>query len=56
MGLPDCMYEYRYSDDYARVTEHCDNCGNDIHESEEYFDIFGTVICQECILDFKKED
>lgn len=56
MGLPDCMYDYRPEFKSTRVIDRCENCGNDIHEHEKYWDVFGTIICKECIDDFSVEE
>lgn len=56
MSLPNCIYDYRYEYDYAKVIGHCKNCGNDIHEGEKRWNVFGNVICDDCIDDFIAED
>lgn len=56
MSLPNCMYDYRYEYDTAKVIGRCKNCGCDIHEHERRWDIFGTIICKDCIDDFSVED
>lgn len=51
------MYDYRYDryEDTFKpiVIDKCDICQQDIHERETYYDILGTIICVECIKDFK---
>jgi len=37
------------------VVGHCEECGCDLHPGEDVFDIFGTLICEECIHKFKRE-
>lgn len=48
MSLPNCIYDYRYEYDYAKVIGHCKNCGNDIHEGEVRLNFEG-LLCEECI-------
>lgn len=56
MELSDSMYSYRYEFPAAKVIDRCKNCGNDIYEHQKYWDVFGTIICEECIDDFSVED
>jgi hypothetical protein len=32
----------------------CDICNGSIYDGDEYYDVDGTIICEECIGDFKK--
>lgn len=36
------------------IADKCDCCGKDIIVGEEYYDIDGTMICEECIKTYKK--
>lgn len=36
------------------VADCCDCCGRDIYVGEEYYDVDGVVICENCIKDYKK--
>lgn len=38
-----------------KVITHCENCGCNLHAGEDVFDIYGTIICEECIRSYKKE-
>lgn len=48
------LYEYSYERETAKIADTCEVCGCDIWEHEEYYDIFGTIVCMDCIQDFKK--
>lgn len=32
----------------------CENCHGSIYDGEEYYDVDGTIICKQCMNDFKK--
>lgn len=51
----DCMYDNRPERDIAMVVNSCKNCNCDLHEGEEYYDIEGTILCLECIEEYRKE-
>lgn len=57
MEQTECMYDYRHDrmEDKAKaiIVDRCDICCCDIYEGEEYYDILGTTICDDCISDFK---
>lgn len=48
------LYEESYERETAKRADTCEICGFDIWEHEEYYDIFGTIICMDCIKDYKK--
>lgn len=50
------MYDYRPERKLARIIDACENCGANIITGEEYYDIKGTVICEECIREYKKQE
>lgn len=56
MTLPESMYSYRAEEKKAKVIDQCQECGKDIFEGYEYFDIKGLVICDDCINHFKGGD
>lgn len=33
---------------------YCEICGSNIREGDEYYNVGGTIICEDCIRDFKK--
>ena len=53
--LPNCCYDYRYEADEASIVDRCCECGANIYEGEECYDIHGEIICEDCMDDFKKE-
>lgn len=53
--LPDCCYEYRPERPKACIVDTCMNCGEFIYEGEEYYDIDGKILCENCISECKKE-
>lgn len=55
MSLPNCMYDYRPEQVKALVVDICSECGNEIYEGEEYYDFYGKPICEDCMIQFKKE-
>lgn len=52
--LPNSMYDYRPEYNKRKAIDKCSNCGCDIYEGEEYYDIKGLIICENCINDFKE--
>lgn len=54
-NLPDCCYEYRYEAPEAEVIDVCSDCDCDIHIGEEYYDINGLILCEDCLNHYKKE-
>lgn len=54
MNIPESMYDYRHERESEKQIDICDICGCSIYEEQEYYDINGKIICQECILEFKK--
>ena len=36
-----------------KEVEMCEHCNGSIYDGEEYYNIDGTIICEECIDDFK---
>ncbi|PRR70887.1 hypothetical protein [Clostridium thermopalmarium] len=54
-NIPDCCYEYRYESEMAKVVDTCSECGCNIYEGDEYYDINGLILCQNCLSDYKRE-
>ncbi|RXM72699.1 hypothetical protein [Clostridium tetani] len=52
-NIPECMYDYRYEFEKVQITDNCCNCDCTICEGDEYYDIDGTILCEECIRDYK---
>lgn len=52
-NIPDCMYNYRYEFEKASIVDNCCNCDCNICEGDEYYDIDGIILCEECIRDYK---
>lgn len=50
----DNMYQYRYEASKPKVIDTCQECGYDIYEGQEYYDIYGKILCDECVENFKK--
>ena len=55
MNNLDTMYDRRYENKVAMVVDSCKDCDCDLHEGEEYYDIEGTILCVDCIEEYKKE-
>lgn len=51
---------FYFDDDFVevskdeRIADRCENCHCDIMIGEEYYDVNGTIICEECIDEYKK--
>ena len=56
MTLTDSMYDYRPEQNKSKLIDKCQECGNYIYECDEYYDIKGFIICEECINRFKGGD
>lgn len=39
---------------YANMTDTCMDCGSPIYEGDEFYDIHGTMVCCDCINEYKK--
>lgn len=52
--LPDTVYENYFEREAPRAIDKCIECGYDIYYGEEYYDIYGKIICEECIEHLKK--
>lgn len=39
-----------------KVFAMCDHCGGEIYEGEEYYEIDGDLIHEDCLLDYVKEN
>ena len=37
-----------------KEVETCECCNGSIYDGEEYYNVDGTIICKECMNDFKK--
>ncbi|MBR2385258.1 MAG: hypothetical protein IKA99_06615 [Clostridia bacterium] len=46
---PEEYYGYK-----EQVADRCQCCDGDIMVGEEYYDIDGTIICEECIDEYRK--
>lgn len=46
----------KHKDDYyaKHVVDKCQYCNADIVEGEQYYDIMGVIVCEECIDAFRK--
>lgn len=42
--------------DEEQIADWCLCCGKDIYVGEEYYDIDGITICNECINNYKKTE
>lgn len=54
MTLPESMYDYRPEDNKSKVIDQCQECGYDIYECDEYYDIHGVILCDDCINHFRR--
>lgn len=48
MGLPDCMYDYRYERKKAIPVDMCKRCEADIYTDQVYYDFDGEILCERC--------
>lgn len=48
------MYDCRYERSKPKIVDCCKECGYDIYEGQEYYDINGLILCKDCIEGFKK--
>lgn len=50
----DSIYDYRYERRKAVMVDTCKECRYEIYEGEEYYDINGLILCDQCNSYFKK--
>lgn len=53
-NIPDCQYEYRHETLVSKIIDTCIECGDFIQESDDYYDIRGIILCEECMKLYKK--
>ncbi len=48
------MKDINLKETSKQVADHCEHCKRDIYVGEEYYDIDGITICNNCIKDYRK--
>ena len=46
--------EWEWNEGKREVMHECENCGAEIYEEDEYFEINGECYCPDCIKEFKR--
>jgi len=50
----DTMYDCRPERSKPKIVDCCNECGYDIYEGEEHYDINNLILCKDCMEEFKR--
>ena len=52
--LTDFLYNGSYEMPTAQPIHSCYDCGDYIYDGEHYYEIDGCIVCEDCIVNFRK--